>query len=454
MSKFQFGTEDVSLCWGAFAGKRSKFDIIREYYEGRRFPDSQKVLRYDKHIKSKIPDGYTRYVTDFHTGYMTSNAVEYAGGADADAQAIDEYKNVLACNGSELLDAEHYRQAFLYGYSLELVYLDQNGNIRIEAGDPSRWAFVQDDFGIIQIAIRRQTIPESSMYRGRYVRTSFDVFEVFTSDSHIVYDAQSMRKIVREKHNLGFCPVHKISLNKACKPSLKDNFYLSCDQLCKTIGNLSDMISWNINSLFCVKTTSELMTSMMQTDETGNTNYAKMLQQGTIFLPPGSDATYLSRDVSVSHFIEDLREQRLRICQAGSVPDLESLIRDGKITGLSGTALQTLFYPTQVFAERTEPYLVKSLKKRLDIVNAIQKHIGKCYITCPEKIIVSCRKRMPLSIEAIQNIGNLQSVLGREDILRTVPQIDNVAAALSREPMIKPAPDTPTTPDTPTLLLG
>lgn len=70
------------------------------------------------------------------------------------------------------------------------------------------------------------------------------------------------------------------------------------------------------------------------------------------------------------------------------------------------------------------------------MVTKIKKIVGNYCIESPEKIIIFCRKRMPLSNEVIQNAANLSNVLSREDLVRTIPQIDNVSAVLSRDPMV------------------
>ena len=104
----------------------SRLCKLNDYYKAnhqildRSFEDSSKP-------NNKIVNPYATYITDMQVGYFMGRPIEYTF-------ADEEYKDVIESinedNNEEGEDSDLAKDASIFGYACELLYLDNEANIK------------------------------------------------------------------------------------------------------------------------------------------------------------------------------------------------------------------------------------------------------------------------------------------------------------------------------------
>jgi hypothetical protein len=108
---------------------------LNQYYKAdhqinnRKFEDATKP-------NNKLVNSFPTYITDMNTGYFMGRPVEYSFFDDEYKDAVEEINDF---NNEEGENADLAKDASIFGYACELLYLDNEANINLEEIKGGEW---------------------------------------------------------------------------------------------------------------------------------------------------------------------------------------------------------------------------------------------------------------------------------------------------------------------------
>ncbi|MDD4280253.1 MAG: phage portal protein [Candidatus Sumerlaeales bacterium] len=434
--------KDIDDIWNRYSPFRTRYRKVKKYYDGRNVDRYFYIPRLDGREKTQTITNWVAHITGIHTGMLTSKSVQYDDADDSNKAGLDEVRSCLAENDADALDEQNFRNAFLYGQGVETISFSA-GAIRITSSSPDEWAFSLDEYGNLQIAVRKLKLSAGTFLQGHPLRTGTTIYEIYTRDFVARYSDgdKPFHEIYLAENKIGIMPV-----NCYCVKSDKTSFFSeslldACDLYNKTRGALCDDITHNVDAfLHWASADPNILEKLMQRDSKGVTVLARMRELSLI--PTGKDDTlnFLAKVVDVDKFKYDLRESRRSIHLMGCIPDLASLTDgDGTITNISGVAIQMLFFYMLTASGSLSRQFSRGLRNRIRIINRYNELIGRPHVADVNALTISMRLNLPTnSTEIIQYVPNLAQVLGRKEIVSMIPQVDNPDAAIKESPLSSP----------------
>lgn len=153
---------------------------------------------------NKIVSPYANYITDVLTGYFMGEPVSYSS---LDSTALEGLTHIFDYNDEQDENMELAKNASIYGTAYELLYMDENGDIRFKILDTKECIPVYDD-----------TLEQDLLYLIRYYK-GYDIvvdkyyytIEVIGKESIATYKANenlgSIEFVEEVKHFFNLVPV-------------------------------------------------------------------------------------------------------------------------------------------------------------------------------------------------------------------------------------------------------
>lgn len=424
---------DILALWESGATTRSWHARLRDYQRGKQTIPELLKRRIDGRMKSIVKTNWVRYVQRMHTGFLTSLAPNYTVPGVADNPAIQELRRIYEANRLDALDSAHFGSAMLLGRSVEVHSFD-GSQIRIARTHPENWVLVEDDHGRVVGGLYRSVLPPWTMYKGELLRAEKVLYTWYDDQSVQVFEevkAPGGRKTealpVSEPvaHSYGRVPLAVFRVDEDGESFFSEAFLVQCDIYDVTRSSLTDDIKHNVDSLLKLKGVK--MEPLLEKDKEGRSVLEKLREMGIMPLAADADADYLTRNVDIEKFRFDMKVTRASIHLMGCVPDLDEAVgfgNEGTIQSISGIALKLMFQSMIQQSAEFEKQFKGGLRDRVELINRVQAIRSRPVL---EGYEVAMTRNIPANeIEFMQYIANLKGIVGRKDMLRILPQIQDV----------------------------
>jgi SPP1 family phage portal protein len=446
-----WNAKEVVEIWEAGIGVRQRMQLIKSYHDGRQKIRELLEKRLDGKSKSSVLTNWVKYVGRMHTGFLTKHPVTYSMRDGKESQALSDYLAFYDSENLSALDGEHFRNALLYGYSVE-VHWFSDGRPRVQSTWPWDWTFVTDEWLQVKTAIHRQFVPKFTMLDGEMVTKDTAVFRVYTDTEIRTYktsagmqvgtgnamvegsdvdEAGSAEFVSSDPHPYGRVPIVVFRVSEDGSPFLQEDFLNQCDTYDVTRSALQDDVRHNVDSM--LKTVGLKSESLLDKDADGMPVYSKLKEMGIFPVPTGGDVEYLTNQVDVEKFRQTLKETRYSIHMMGCVPDLEGAIGggdSGTITNISGIALKLLFHLMDQASSEMEKFFREGLRDRVELWNVMNRTLRGSEL---EDYQLTMTRNFPFNeTELVQYLPNLAGVLSTEDKIKLLPFIDSPAQAVEK----------------------
>jgi SPP1 family phage portal protein len=163
---------------------KARLQKLFEYYKGnqailnRVYEDSSKP-------NNKVVNTFANYITDLNVGYFMGIPVQYS----TEDEVLDaEIKALFTVNDEQSENAELAKNASIFGEAVELMYLDEQANIRFKSINP-----------IGTIAIYDTSIDENLLYFIRY----YDYKDILTGNTTTYVDVYSSTDVKHYEYTAG-----------------------------------------------------------------------------------------------------------------------------------------------------------------------------------------------------------------------------------------------------------
>lgn len=387
-----------------------KLQKNKNYYDGKQdilnksYTDSTKPC-------SRIVTNYCRNIADSYCGYLAAPGyISYTSDND-----IDAIMNVLKYNDYQSEDADFLLSALTFGVANELMYLDENSQVRFKIID------ARTCFGIFDNSLTNDLLYFVRMYKADEWDESDNYKVDVYSDNTITHynmTGQNGNLIFasEENHYFSQCPANIFYLQdeKAifeCIESLQDavNELLSCE--------VDDY------SAFC-----DAYLTLTGVDIEAE-DVAQMKENRVLVLPEGASAAWLtksSNDTQVENILKRMHDSIYRIVQC---PDFSAESFIGGVS--SGIAIRYRLTGMETRAAKICAEMKKALQRRIEIICGIATlKLGDEIF---RDIQIDFTRNIPEdSASVVDMITKLKGTVSDATLIAQLPFITDVNAELDR----------------------
>lgn len=281
---------------------KPKLQTYKEYYDGtqnirfKQYEDKQKPC-------NKAVTNYCKNISDSYCGYLAAPGyISYNSDND-----IEEILNVLKYNDYQEEDAAFLLDALVYGVAAELMYTDEQGQVRFKLINPINCFAVFDDC----------LTQELTYFVRIYKVNEWDDSNTYNVDVYSDYDIKhyqmhgemgGLEFIREEKHFFNQCPANVFYLPD--EKSVFDCIMPLQDLFNKTLNAQVDDYEALVDSFLTIKGAN------IKPDKV-----AAMKTNRILILPEGAEAEWLSKNAdstSVENLLKRVHDDIYRIA---SCPD-------------------------------------------------------------------------------------------------------------------------------------
>lgn len=393
-------------------GYQAKYRKLERYYVG-----DHDILHREKTDKtggdSRIVNNMARYITDTATGYFLGQPVVYSSENEEYLQIIQD---IFDYNDEQDHNTELGKQCSIKGDCFEMIYLDEDGKIRM---------------GLV--------FPENLIL-------FYETESEFTSPLAAIRMVRSMDKNGNIILNAEFWTYQKVvflrSLNGGnLEVTGWSEHYWNDVPFCEYINNrerigdfegvISEIDAYNrvqSNTANYFQYNDDAILKIMKMGDVSAGDISEMKRNRAIILDDGGDVDWLLKtvdDTALENFKNRLRED---IHLGANVPNMTDEAFGGN---LSGVAVSYKLWGLEQICAIKERKFKRALQRRIELITRILNLQGHQFDY--RDIDLQFRRNKPQNIlEQSQIIGNLASMLPKETLLQLLPFIDNPKEELEK----------------------
>lgn len=385
-----------------------KLKKYKNYYDGKQAILNKNYADASKSC-SRVVTNYCQDIADAYCGYLASpNYISYNSSND-----ITSIMEVLNYNDYQSEDSDFLLDALKYGIAYELMYLDNEAQVRFRLINP-----------LTAFAIFDDTLTGDLLYFVRmYKANDWNESDTYNVDVYSDYSIKhytmagyngNLTFVAEEAHHFSQCPANVFSL-----PDEKAIFdcILSLQDAANEI--LSDEI--DDYSAFC---DAYLSLTGADIDAEG---VAMMKENRVLVLPEGAAAAWLTKnanDTQVENILKRIHDNIYRIAKC---PDFSSETFVGGVS--SGIAIRYRLTGMETRAAAICARMKKALQRRIEIICGIASlKLGEEVF---RDIDISFTRNIPEDNSSIVNLVNaLKGTVSDATLLAQIPFVKDVQAEL------------------------
>lgn len=385
-----------------------KLKKYKNYYDGKQAILNKNYTDASKPC-SRVVTNYCQDIADAYCGYLASpNYISYNSFND-----ITSIMEVLNYNDYQSEDSDFLLDALKYGIAYELMYLDNEAQVRFRLINP-----------LTAFAIFDDTLTGDLLYFVRmYKANDWNESDTYNVDVYSDYSIKhytmagyngNLTFVAEEAHHFSQCPANVFSL-----PDEKAIF--DCILTLQDAANeiLSDEI--DDYSAFC---DAYLSLTGADIDAEG---VAMMKENRVLVLPEGAAAAWLTKnanDTQVENILKRIHDNIYRIAKC---PDFSSETFVGGVS--SGIAIRYRLTGMETRAAAICARMKKALQRRIEIICGIASlKLGEEVF---RDIDISFTRNIPEDNTSIVNLVNaLKGTVSDATLLAQIPFVKDVQAEL------------------------
>lgn len=388
-----------------------KLQKYKNYYDGtqailcKSYADASKPC-------NRVVTNYCADIVSSYCGYIASPGyISYS--SDNDIQSI---MDCLRYNDYQDEDSDFLNDALIYGVSAELMYTDEQGQVRFRLIEPTSCFGVYDD-----------SLTGDLMYFVRWYKANdwdnsdlynVDVYSDFSIKHYQMQGTMGGLQFVDEEpHYFGQCPANIFYLDKDersifdCIITLQDAY--------------NELLSGEIDdfSAFC----DAYLT--LEGVDAETEDIAAMKANRVLILPTGASADWLTKNASDTQIENILKRVHDNIYRVAKCPDFSSETFVGGVS--SGVAIRYRLTGCETKAAAIESNMKKALQRRIELIAGVASlKLGEDIF---RDINIIFKRNIPEDYTSIVNIVNaLKGTVSDETLLSMIPQVTDVKAELDR----------------------
>lgn len=339
--------------------ENKRLNKLYDYYKGKHEIRSKK--RKDPSAPNNIIiNNYCAYISDMSTGFFIGKPITYTS---KNTTALETINDIFKRNDEQAHNLELAETASICGYAYELLYIDEESNIRFATIDPREVILIANTTvdKKIKFAIRHYDILSID---GQNTTTYVDVYDE-TDFTSYKYDRGQLEKRDSGSHMFDGVPIIEYPNNKYRSGDFEGVISL-VDAYNKSQSlSLDDMEDFT-NSFLALKGFG------FADDDNRRKEIHDMREMKVLLLPSDGDVSWLIKDINDS-FVENIKNRlKSDIHKFSNVPDMTDV---NFSANASGVAIKYKLIGLEQIRSRKERLFKKSIQRRIELilgVNAIR----------------------------------------------------------------------------------
>ena len=388
-----------------------KLQKYKSYYDGTQAIMSKSYADASKPC-NRVVTNYCADIVSSYCGYIASPGyISYSSDND-----IDSIMDCLRYNDYQDEDSDFLGDALIYGVAAELMYTDEQGQVRFRLIEPTNCFGVYDDSltGDLMYFVRwykANDWDESDLY-------NVDVYSDFSIKHYQMHGTMGGLEFVSEEpHYFNQCPANIFYLDKdernifECIITLQDAY--------------NELLSGEIDdfSAFC-----DAYLTLEGVDAEAE-DIASMKANRVLILPAGATADWLTKNASDTQIENILKRVHDNIYRIAKCPDFSSETFVGGVS--SGVAIRYRLTGCETKAAAIESNMKKALQRRIELIAGVASlKLGEDVF---RDIQIDFQRNIPSDNSDIVNLVNaLKGTVSDATLLAQIPFVTDVDAELDR----------------------
>ena len=334
-------------------------EMLYDYYKGNTAITKRTMIDPSK-PNNRIVNPYATYISDTFTGYFLGEPVTYNCGENE--ELLERITDLFNYNDEAAVNAELAKDASIFGVAYELLYTDENADIRFRKIDP-----------IKAIPIYDNTLEEDLLYFIRYY-DNVDIMtdrkttyvEVYSRDSICYYKDDSGFMLLEERpHAFKAVPINVYQNNQE---ELGDY-----ENVISLIDAYDAITSDSINEFNYF---SDCYLALYGMSGTEAEDIAAMKEQRVMLLETDARAEWLTKQINDT-YVENLKNRLdTQIHKFSRCP---AMTDDNFAANASGVAMKYKLMGIETATSKKERAFKKALQRRIELICNIFGVMGSDY---------------------------------------------------------------------------
>lgn len=389
-----------------------KYRKLERYYVG-----DHDILHSEKTDKTggdnRIVNNMARYITDTATGYFLGQPVVYSSENE---EYLALLQDIFDYNDEQDHNTELGKQCSIKGDCFEMIYLDEDGKIRMGLVFPENLILfyeTESEFTSPLAAIR--------MVRSMDKNGNVILNAEFWTYTRVVFlrsfNGGTLEVTGWNEHywnDVPFCEY----INNRERIGDFEGVISEIDAYNRVQSNTANYFQYNDDAIL----------KIMRLGDVSSKDIADMKKERAIILEDGGDVGWLMKtvdDTALENFKSRLRED---IHLGSNVPNMTDEAFGGN---LSGVAVSYKLWGLEQICAIKERKFKRALQRRIELITTILNLQGHHFDY--RDIDMQFRRNKPQNIlEQSQIIGNLSAMLSKESLLQLLPFVDNPKEELEK----------------------
>lgn len=385
---------------------------LADYYVGKQDILKRQMADHTKPNNKSI-NSYGNYITNTFVGYFMGQAVKYQATEDKYAALVEEMKLLFLYNDEQQENIRLAKDASKFGVAYELMYIDEDGNVRFKSIDP-----------ICGVPIYSNDLEEELIYFLRYYSDDLEeessyTLEVISASETSYYrvDNETFNFMGSEPHYFKMVPVAVYSNNEE---ELGDY-----EIVMSLIDNYDKMSSDSINDFEQFADAYLVLENM---GGTSSEDIVSMKEERVLLLPENGKANWLIKSINDTYFQNTLDNLDKNIHKFSNVPNMED---EAFGNNLSGIAIKYKLIGLENKAAIKESYFKQGLQRRIELMTAILSMFDDEFTYLGMDIVFS--RNLPVNeVEAVAMANQLVGLVSDETAISQLPFVADAAKELEK----------------------
>lgn len=390
----------------------TRLEKLEKYYLG----EHDILIKKGKNVDIQpVICNFPRYITECLSSYFCGEPIAYQCD---DENALEQLTNILDYTDGAAEDSDLAKDVSIFGVGYELLYIDEDNNIRLARVSPLNTIPVFDD-----------TIEHNWLYGIRFVsfkdmdteRTYYQV-EVYSDKEIRIYEADDLFNeltlIEVKPHFFGDVPFIQY----------KNNQYIQGDfePVMSLVDAYDDLAT---NSIIDSDYFSDAYLCLTGTATPTNEELTSIRKNRLMSFPDDTaHAEFLVKPDNGSSMEELKNRVQEDIHKFSMTPNLS----DQQFLGnASGVAIRYKMYGCENLVNNKERFFKKGLQRRIELIFNILNLKGNAFSWQDVEIVF--HRNLPVNdLEIAQMVSQLQNIVSTETLLTQLPFVDDVQAEMER----------------------
>jgi SPP1 family phage portal protein len=387
----------------------NKYLQLEEYYKSKHLILEKKTGA--NKPNNILVNNFSKYITDVNLGYFMGKPVTYTT-EEQFQEKLDELQNAFDYNDEQSQNAILAKQTSMKGKCYELLYLDEESNLRFNYVYAENMIVAFDD-----------AITPNYIYAIRFSMTAdgegFEFVEVYTDNEIIIYQGEGKDIVETNRFSHPFEDVPVIEYKNNDEETGDFETVISLiDAYNKAQSETADDLEYFADAYLKIKNLSG----------TKDDDLTDMRKNRTILIDGDGDADFLTKsidDVAVENYKIRLQEDIHRFSMTPNLTD-ESFAGN-----LSGVALEFKLWGLEQLAAQKERMFKKGLQRRIELICNYFKFLNQEFDW--RHIKLNFKRNIPMNIEDIVEMTvKLKGIISDRTLLSQLPFIEDVNEELEQ----------------------